>query len=131
MTYPRVLHCLVATVIALTAAPVQAAEIEYPQIVRTRYESVDKNAGGNFVVWSEREKISYGLDAKLYPGARYVEITQVTPTVGSVTLTYVEVRTVSGTTPDYLYLSGNVRFRVSGMTLTSSNFPAGMGMSPQ
>lgn len=109
---------------------VVAAEIVYPQIVRTRYEAVDAKAGGNFVVWSEREKISYGLDAKLYPGARYVEITQITPTVGSITLTYVEVRTVVGQTPDYLYLTGNVRFRVSGMILTMSNFPAGSGMTP-
>ena len=46
------------------------------------------------------------------------------------TLTYVEVRTVSSTTSDYLYLAGNVRFRVSGMALKSSNFPSGGGMTP-
>jgi hypothetical protein len=82
------------------------------------------------VIWSEREKIFYGLDPKLYPGVRFVEVTQVTPTVGSITLTFVEVRTVSSSTSDYLYLTGSVRFRISGMTLKSSNFPAGGGMTP-
>jgi hypothetical protein len=111
-------------------SPVAAADIEYPQIIRTRYEAVDQKIGGNFVIWSERERIFYGLDPKLYPGARFVEVTQVTPTVGSITLTYVEVRTVSNPTSDYLYLTGNVRFRISGMALKSSNFPAGSGMTP-
>lgn len=45
--------------------------------------------------------------------------------MGSITLTYVEVRMVSSITLDYLYFAGNVRFRVSGMALKSSNFPAG------
>lgn len=49
-------------------------------------------------LWSEREKIFYGLDQKLFPGARYVDITQVTPSTGSVTLTYVEVRTAGSNT---------------------------------
>jgi hypothetical protein len=107
-----------------------AGPIEYPQVIHTQYEAVDQKAGGHFVLWSERERIFYGLDQKLFPGARFVDITQVTPSVGSITLTYVEVRTVSSTSSDYLYLAGNVRFRVSGMTLKSSNFPAGGGMTP-
>jgi hypothetical protein len=107
-----------------------AGQIEYPQVIHTQYEAVDQKAGGHFVLWSEREKIFYGLDQKLFPGARYVDITQVTPSVGSMTLTYVEVKTVGSSTSDYLYLTGNVRFRVSGMTLKSSNFPAGGGMMP-
>jgi hypothetical protein len=107
-----------------------ASEIEYPQIIKTRYEAADQKAGGNFVVWSEREKISYGLDPKLYPGAHFVEVTQVTPSVGSITLTFIEVRAVGSQTSDYLYLTGNVRFRISGMILKSSNFPPGAGMSP-
>jgi hypothetical protein len=107
-----------------------AGQIEYPQVIHTQYEAVDQKAGGHFVLWSEREKIFYGLDQKHFPGARFVDITQVTPSVGSITLTYVEVRTVSSTTSDYLYLAGNVRFRVSGMALKSSNFPAGGGMTP-
>jgi hypothetical protein len=112
------------------APPVIAGQIEYPQIIHTQYEAVDQKIGGHFILWSEREKIFYGLDQKLFPGARFVDITQVTPSVGSITLTYVEVRTVGGTTSDYLYLTGNVRFRVSGMALKSSNFPAGGGMTP-
>lgn len=107
-----------------------AGQIEYPQVIHTQYEAVDQKAGGHFVLWSEREKIFYGLDQKLFPGARFVDITQVTPSVGAITLTYVEVRTVGNTTSDYLYLAGNVRFRVSGMTLKSSNFPMGGGMTP-
>jgi hypothetical protein len=109
---------------------VLAGEIEYPQLIKTRYEALDPKIGGQFVIWSERERIYYGLDPKIYPAARYVEVTQVTPTIGSVTLTFIEVRTISGTTPDYLHLTGNVRFRVSGMALKSSNFPAGGGMTP-
>jgi hypothetical protein len=110
--------------------PASAAAVEYPQVIRTRYEAVDQKAGGNFVTWSEREKVFYGLDPKLFPGARFVEVTQVTPTIGSITLTYVEVRTVNSHTSDYLYLTGSVRFGISGMTLKSSNFPAGGGMTP-
>ena len=113
-----------------TLRPVQAAPIEYPQVITVRYEALDAKAGGNFVIWSEREKIHYGLDPKLFPAARYVEVTQVTPSVGSITLTFVEVRTINGPTPDYLHMTGNVRFRVSGMVLKSSNFPVGGTMNP-
>ncbi|MGY3079884.1 hypothetical protein ACVWZZ_006292 [Bradyrhizobium sp. LM6.10] len=119
-----------ALVIWLGTQSASAGPIEYPQVIHTQYEAVDQKAGGHFVLWSERERIFYGLDQKLFPGARFVHITQVTPSVGSITLTYVEVRTVSSTSSDYLYLAGNVRFRVSGMTLKSSNFPAGGGMTP-
>jgi hypothetical protein len=110
--------------------PSFAGEVEYPQLIRTRYEAADPKTGGNFVIWSEREKISYGLDPRLYPAAQYIEITQVTPSQGSVTLAFVEVKTVSSQTPDYIYLTGNLRFRVTGMILKSSNFPAGHGMTP-
>lgn len=115
----------------LASVPAAAAEIEYPQVIRSRYEAVDTREGGHFVIWSEREKIFYGLDPKIYPGARYVEVTQVTPSTGSITLTYVEIGTVARDTPDYLYLTGNVRFRVSGMKMISSNFPDGGGPRPK
>src|SRR5882757_10673814 len=95
--------------IAGAGTPAVAAEVVYPQVVKTRYEAVDQKVGGQFVLWSEREKIFYGLDPKLFPGARFVEVTQITPTVGSVTLTFVEVRTISSPTSDYLYLTGSVR----------------------
>jgi hypothetical protein len=117
-----------AACLAMPAASAQ--EVQFPQIVRTHYEAKDQ-AGGQFHLWMEREKVSYGLDARLYPGARTVDITQVTPAPGSITLTYVEVTTVASAVPDYIYVSGNVRFRVSGMVLKSSNFPAGMGMAPR
>ncbi|MGY3363848.1 hypothetical protein ACVWZL_000973 [Bradyrhizobium sp. GM2.4] len=64
-------------------------------MIHTQYEAVDQKAGGHFILWSEREKIFYGLDQKLFPGARFVDITQVTPSVGSITLTYVEVRSAA------------------------------------
>jgi hypothetical protein len=112
-----------------SSATALAVEIEYRKVIKTRYEAVDQKTGGQFVIWSEREKIFYGLDPKLYPGARFVKVTQVTPTVGSITLTYVEVRTVASQTSDYLYLTGGVRFRISGMALKSSNFPPGSGMA--
>jgi len=114
----------------IAGMPASAAGIDYPQIIKTRYEAVDQKTGGTFVIFSEREKIFYGLDPKLFPGARFVEVTQVTPTVGSTTLTFVEIRTVASTTSDYIHLTGNVRFRITGMTLRSSNFPAGGGMAP-
>jgi len=112
------------------SATAVAVEIEYPQIIKTRYEAVDQKTGGSFVIFSEREKIFYGLDPKLYPGARFVEVTQITPTVGSTTLTFIEIRTVATPTSDYIHLTGNVRFRISGMLLKSSNFPPGSGMAP-
>jgi hypothetical protein len=108
-----------------------AGEIEYPQVIKTRYEAADPKTGGQFVLWSERERIFYGLDPKLFPAALYVEIVQVTPTVGSITLTYVEVRPLNSKTSDYLYLTGSVRFRVGGMVIKSSNFPASTNMVPK
>lgn len=120
-----------ALALPLRPMPAAAAEIEYPQVIKARYEAVDPKDGGHFVIWSEREKIFYGLDPKIYPGARYVEVTQVTPSVGSITLTYIEIGTVARETPDYLYLTGNVRFRVSNMKMTSSNFPDGGGPRPR
>jgi hypothetical protein len=65
--------------LTMVATPATAAEVEYPQIIRTRYEAVDQKTGGSFVIFSEREKIFYGLDPKLFPGARFVEVTQITP----------------------------------------------------
>jgi hypothetical protein len=108
-----------------------AGEIDYPQIIKTRYEAADPKIGGQFVLWSERERIFYGLDPKLFPAAQYVEVLQVTPSAGSITLTYVEVRPLNSKTSDYLYLTGNVRFRVGGMIIKSSNFPASTNMVPK
>ena len=116
--------------IILPIASASASEIEYPQIIKTRYEAVDQKTGGSFVIFSEREKIFYGLDAKLFPGPRFVEVTQITPTPGSTTLTFIEIKTVASPVSDYIHLTGNVRFRITGMLLKSSNFPPGSGMAP-
>jgi hypothetical protein len=126
--------CLLALLLAcctLSGGASVAAEIDYPQIIKTRYEASDPKMGGQFVLWSERERIFYGLDPKLFPAAQFVEVVQVTPSAGSITLTYVEVRPLNSKTSDYLYLTGNVRFRIGGMIIKSSNFPADTNMVPK
>jgi hypothetical protein len=128
----RTIISICAAMIASTGAyDASAEDIHFPQIVQAHYEATDTKVGGQFVMWSEREKIFYGLDSRLFPGTRTVDVTQITPAPGSLALTYVEIKTVTGQVPEYLYLSGNVRFRISGMVLKSSNFPAGLGMAPQ
>jgi hypothetical protein len=54
-----------------------ARQTEYPQIIKTRY-ATDQKLGGSFIAFSEREKIFCDLDAKLFPGERFVEATQIT-----------------------------------------------------
>jgi len=129
----KLLIARLAALVVLTLGaiyPAVAAGIEYPQIIKTRYEAVDQKTGGSFVIFSERERIVYGLDTKLFPGTRFVEVTQITPTAGSITLTFVEIRTVASPVSDYIHLTGNVRFRITDMLLKSSNFPPGSGMNP-
>jgi hypothetical protein len=50
--------------ILMTAVSGSAAGIEYPQIITTRDEAVDQKTDGNFVIWSDREKIFYGPAAE-------------------------------------------------------------------
>jgi len=106
-----------------TATPAQAQELKYPQIIKIRYEALDPDIGGQFIIWVEREKIWYGLDPRLYPAAKSVEVTHVTPAPGSITLTTIAVTKLKSSNPDYFHLSGNVRFKISGMTVTSTNAP--------
>ena len=101
----------------------RAQEVKFPQWIQIRYEAVDQQAGGQFLIWVEREKIWYGLDPKLYPAARSVEVTNKAPAPGSTTITMIAVTSVNSTVPDYFHLSGNVRFKISGMLVTSSNVP--------
>ncbi len=54
---------------------------------------------------------------KLYPGSRFVEPKQVTPTVMPTSLTFVEIRTAANATFDYIHLTGYLCFRISGMML--------------
>jgi hypothetical protein len=104
-------------------------DLKFPQIVTVRYEAKDPHHGGQFVIWVEREKIWYGLDAKygadskIYPAAKSVEVMHVTPAPGTTAITIIAVTSVESTTPDYFHLSGNVRFKISGMQITSSNIP--------
>jgi hypothetical protein len=116
----------IALLVAIFTLPVDVSaqeELKYPQVIRVRYEAQDPKLGGHFIVWVEREKIWYGLDSKLYPAAKSVEVTHVTPAPGTITITIVAVTSVNSTTPDYFHLSGNVRFKVSGMTLKTTNAP--------
>ncbi len=79
-----ILACIVSVGTDLLAiANSHAGEIVYPQVIKTRFEAVDQKNGGQFVLWSERERIYYGLDPKLYPAARFVDPTQVTLAAGS------------------------------------------------
>ena len=46
-----------------------------------------------------------------------------TPAAGSITLTMIAVTPINSSKVDYFHLSGNVRFKVSGMEIKSSNAP--------
>ena len=113
------------TLLAATgsALELQAQELKYPQIIHIKYEALDQRVGGHFVIWVEREKIWYGLDSRLYPAAKAVDVTHVTPAPGSITITIIAVTNVNSANPDYFHLSGNVRFKVSGMAIKPTNVP--------
>lgn len=124
--------CLAAIILALTCLhqrPAAAQELKFPQIIKIHYEAKDPQKGGQFVIWVEREKIWYGLDAKfgadtkVFPAAKSVDVTHITPAPGTTTLTMITVTTTNSSIPEYFHLSGNVRFKISGMTITSSNMP--------
>src|SRR5258708_2768070 len=78
-----------------------AKEIKFPQLIQIRYEAVDLQAGGQFLIWVEREKIWYGLDPRLYPPAKSVEVTTITPAQGSTSITMITVTRINSTVPDY------------------------------
>jgi hypothetical protein len=96
-----------------------AAQMAYPQVVRMRYEAVEPK-GGSFVIWLDRERVHHGLDAKLYPPVRYVEITHLTPP-GSPSITVIEVMSVNATVPEFYHVAGPARFKMMGMVVKSSN----------
>lgn len=112
---------VIILMIAVLTSPAVSAELQYPLIIKTVYEAPDARVGGHFYLWVEREKIFYGLDPRLYPAAKSVEVTHVTPAAGSAPVTFIAVTTVNGLLPDYFHLSGNVRFKVSGMTIKYTN----------
>lgn len=101
----------------------QAAEETYPQRIQIRYEAQDPRVGGHFLIWVEREKIWYGLDPRLHPAAKSVEVTHMTPAPGSPQVTIIAVTSLNSTIPDYFHLAGIVRFKVSGMVIKSTNVP--------
>jgi hypothetical protein len=119
----RVIAAILLLLAIWSPGAARAQELKYPQIIRIKYEAQDPRVGGHFIIWVEREKIWYGLDSKLYPAAKSVEVTHVTPAPGSTTITMITVTSVNAGLPDYFHLSGNVRFKVSGMAVTSSNIP--------
>ena len=120
--YLRFALALILNVCLLTG-PAPAATLEFPQIVRMRYEATDQKAGGNFTIWLDRETIRQGLDPRLFPAAIYVDISYITPSTGSPPLTIIEVLKLGSTTPEFYHVAGTIRFRVNGMVLTSSNVP--------
>ena len=107
----------------------EAEELKFPQIITIHYDAKNPQTGGQFIIWVEREKIFYGLDTrfnadtKVFPGAKSVDITHITPAPGTTMLTMITVISVNSVTPDYFHLSGNVRLKISGMSITSTNMP--------
>lgn len=112
---------ILITLFALTCANTE--ELRYPQVVRVRYEAADPKAGGNFTIWLDRETLRLGLDQRLYPAVKYVDVTHLTPAPGSPLVTLVEVMGINAAVPDYYHIGGIVRFKVGGMILKSSNVP--------
>lgn len=107
----------------LATGAARAQELTFPQIIKIRYEAVDPRLGGHFVIWVEREKIWYGLDSKLFPAAKSVEAIHVTPAPGTTTITFITITGINSETPDFFHLSGNTKFKISGMKIVSSNLP--------
>jgi hypothetical protein len=116
---------LVAVTLSLSGLPraADAQDMPYPRVTHTRYEAVDPKTGGNFIIWLEREKVWHGLDPRLYPAVRYVDVTHLTPSPGSPPITLIEVTGINSTTPEFYHLAGIVRFKVTGMILKVSNIP--------
>jgi len=100
-----------------------AQKLSFPQIIKVRYEAVGLRVGGQFIIWVEREKVWYGLDAKIFPAAKAVDVTHITPAPGTTTITLITVIGINSAVPDYFHLSGNARFKISGMKIVSSNLP--------
>jgi len=113
---------IAALVVLLVVLPIEgvSAQLAYPQVIRMKYEAAEA-AGGSFVIWLDRERIHHGLDSKLYPRVRYVEITHLTPSPGSPIITMIEVMNVNSSVPDFYHVAGIVRFKMTGMTLKWSN----------
>jgi hypothetical protein len=109
-------------VAALPTAPASAQEMAYPRVIHTRYEAVDARAGGQFVIWLERDRVWHGLDPRL-PAVKYVDVTHLTPSPGSPPVTLIEVMSINSSTPEFYHIAGIVRFKVTGMTLRASNIP--------
>ena len=107
--------------IAIDLNPAFAAE--YPLYLRTRYEATDPARGGHFIIWLEREKMWHGLDPRLYPAVKYVEVTHITPAQGSPLVTMIEVTAINSTVPEFYHIAGIVRFKVTGMTIKVSDVP--------
>jgi hypothetical protein len=120
---PALNRLIVALVATLSSGQLSAQDLKYPQIITIKYEAQDRQSGGHFIIWVEREKIWYGLDQKLYPPALSVEVTHITPAAGTTVLTMIAVTRINSSIPDYFHLSGNVRFKVTGMRIVSSNIP--------
>jgi hypothetical protein len=50
---------------------------------------------------------------------RYVDVTHLTASPGSVPITVIEVTAINSTTPEFYRLAGIVRFKVTGMTINN------------
>ena len=113
---------LVAAWLAFAASTASAQEMAYPRVIHTRYDAIDTRAGGQFIIWLERDKVWHGLDPRL-PAVKYVDVTHLTPSPGSPPITLIEVMGVNSNIPEFYHIAGIVRFKVTGMTLRASNIP--------
>jgi hypothetical protein len=100
-----------------------AGSLKYPAVIHERYEPVDARLGGDFVIWLDREKVFHGLNPKLFPAVKYVDVMHVTPAPGSPPITIIEVMSLNSNTPEFYHVAGLARFKITGMTLKSSNLP--------
>jgi len=114
---------LIGPIVTWPPSSLRAEDLTFPQIIKVKYEALDPRVGGQFIIWVEREKIWYGLDAKVLPAAQSVDVSHITPAPGTTTITFITVTGINSTVPDYFHLSGNIRFKVSGMRIVSSNIP--------
>ena len=98
-----------------------ADDLKFPQIIKLRYEAADQRVGGHFTIWLDRDRLFHGLDAKLYPPVKYVEVTHITPAPGSPMISMIEIMSINAAIPEYYHVGGFVRLKVSNMLLKSTN----------
>src|ERR1039458_5398251 len=110
-----------ATLWLSPSAPAQ--ELKYPQFIQIRYEALDPDVGGQFVIWVEREKNLVRTGPKALSGRKIGGSHTCYPGAGLDHIDNHRSDQDKFYNPDYFHLSGNVRFKISGMVIKSTNVP--------